>query len=178
MIQNNDADESFYDFQFSGTSPAVTPTQLGVFRQPASALATQAFGVQPVVSVQDANGAVNNSDNSTVIVASIAGGGAGGASLGGTLTATCVNGYATFANLEIDLQGLGYTLSFTHQAGTLTATTSAPFNVGAAPPSPPDDDDGGGGDGGGCSTDEGRVSWLALLALAAALTIVMRRERA
>jgi hypothetical protein len=166
QIQSNDPDETPYNFQFYGTSPPVTPVKLGVYRDPANAEATVIFGVQPIVSVQDANGAVNTSDNSTVVVASLAGGGAPGATLTGTLTATCVNGYATFTSLKINLEGLGYTLNFTHQAGTLTATTSAPFNVGPKPPNPPDDDDGGGGGGGGggCSTGAGQSTWLVLMA--------------
>lgn len=174
-VENNDSNENPYNITVDGTSPPVTPTRLGVYRNPANASATLAFGTQPIVSVQDNNGAVNTSDNSTVIVASITGGtGAPGATLGGTLTATCVNGYATFSNLSINLQGTAYTLTFTHQAGTLTSAVSGSFDVGAAPPPAPKDD--GGDDGGGCSSAPGRP-WLMLLGLAAALLVGIRTRK-
>jgi hypothetical protein len=174
-VESTDQDENPYNLTLDGSSPAVTPTKLGVYRDPDNANATVAFGTQPVVSVQDSNGAVDSSDNSTVIVASITGGtGASGASLGGTLTATCVNGYATFSNLSISLEATGYTLTFSDQASVLTSTTSGSFDVGPAPPKPKDS--GGGDDGGGCSTGLPGTPWmllcagLALLALATRLT--------
>lgn len=175
-IESDDPDENPYNITVDGSSPPVTPTRLGVYRDPANASATLAFGTQPIVSVQDSNGAVDTSDNSTVIVASITGGtGATGALLGGTLTATCVNGYATFSNLSINLEGTAYTLTFTHQTGTLTSALSGAFNVGAAPPPPGKDS--GGDDGGGCSSAPGRP-WLLLFGAAAGLVLLARRCRA
>jgi hypothetical protein len=176
-IESNDANESPYNIQLNGSSPAVTATKLGIFRQPGNASATVAFGTQPIVSVQDANGAVNTSDNTTVIVAAISGGGAPGATLGGTLTATCVNGYATFTNLKLNKAGLGYTLSFTDQSSVLTAVVSAPFDVGPAP-NPPKKNGGGGGGGGGCSTDGTGLAWMTLCAALCALITAIRTRRA
>jgi hypothetical protein len=172
-VESNDANESPYNIQVNGSSPPVTATKLGVFRHPAGASATLAFVTQPIVSVQDANGAVDTSNNTTVIVASIA---SGPGSLGGSLTATCVNGYATFTNLEINNEGLGYTLNFADQSGTLTATVSTPFDVGPAPPKPKKD--GGGGDGGGCTTDQATWSWLVFSALACVAALAVRSRRA
>ncbi|MCA8912726.1 MAG: choice-of-anchor D domain-containing protein [Planctomycetes bacterium] len=173
-VESNDQDENPYNITLDGSSPAVTPTRLGVYRDPDNANATLAFGTQPIVSVQDANGAVDNSNNTTVIVASITTGtGATGASLGGTVTATCVNGYATFSSLSIDMEATGYTLTFTDQASTLTSAVSGSFDVGPAPPAPKKDS---GNDGGGCSTGLPGTPWmllcaaLALLALAGRLT--------
>ncbi|MCB9895591.1 MAG: choice-of-anchor D domain-containing protein [Planctomycetes bacterium] len=175
-VENNDSNENPYNITVDGTSPPVTATKLGVYRSPAGASATIAFGTQPIVSVQDVNGAVDTSDNSSVIVASITTGtGASGASLGGTLTATCVNGYATFTDLTINKEGMAYTLTFTHQAGTLTPTTSSPFNVGAAPP--PEKKKKKKDDGGGCSTGEPGWPWMAFAAALAMLTLATRRAK-
>ena len=172
-VESDDPDENPFDITVEGTSPAVTPTQLGVFREPANANATVAFGTQPIVSVQDGNGAVDTSDNSTVIsVAITTGTGPTGASLGGTLTATCVNGYATFSGLLLSTEGTGYQLTFT--AAGLTATNSAAFDVG---PKPAGGGGGGGGssdDGGGCSTGTQGMPWMMLLALLAGLAAVLR----
>jgi hypothetical protein len=173
-VENNDTANNPYSITVEGTSPPVTPTQLGVFRQPANANATVAFGTQPIVSVQDANGAVDRSDNSTVIVAALASG-PSGAALGGTLTATCVDGYATFSSLFINQEGTGYTLSFSVQGGGLTPTVSQPFDVGPAPPS--SGGGGGGDDGGGCSTSTPGLPWLMLCALLAITAVAARRPQ-
>ena len=47
--------------------------------------------------------------------------------LGGTLTATAVDGVATFTNLTLNQPGTGYTLHAT--ASGLTAATTSSFNV-------------------------------------------------
>jgi len=172
-VVSNDSDENPYDIQVDGTSPAVTATQLAVHRQPGSANATLPFGIQPIVRVQNSIGAVDTSDNTTVIVASITTGtGVAGASLGGTLTATCVNGYATFTNLSISHEGLNYGLTFTDQSGTLTFTATGPFSVGPAPPKPKKEEKKD--NGGGCSTQASGLSWLALCGLVCALVVTAR----
>jgi hypothetical protein len=56
----------------------------------------------------------------------------GGSTLGGTLTATAVDGVATFTNLTLNQAGTGYTLHAT-ASGLSTATTSS-FNVVAPAP--------------------------------------------
>ena len=72
------------------------------------------------VSVEDANGNVVTSDNSSVTVA--IGTNPGGGTLGGTLTVAAVNGVATFSNLSINKAGTGYTLTATD--GSLSGATS------------------------------------------------------
>lgn len=171
-IESNDQNENPYNLTVEGSSPPVTPIKLGVFRNPANASATLSFGTQPVVSVQDGNGAVDTSNNSTVVVASITTGtGASGAALVGTVTATCVNGYATFSNLGINTEATGYTLTYTDQAATLTPTVSGSFDVGPAPPAPPSDS---GGDGGGCSSGVPGAPWMLICAALAALCVAFR----
>lgn len=174
-VLSNDAPRNPFYILVTGSAPAVTPTQLSVFRQPAGAAATVAFTTQPIVAVTNAVGGVDSSHNGTVIVASLSSG-PSGAALGGTTQATVVNGYATFTNLSVNLEGTGYTLAFAAQGGAFTATNSQAFSAAAAPPAPPpppadDDDD----DGGGCSTHDQRGSWLVLWGAAALVAVVARR---
>src|SRR4029079_1272748 len=79
-------------------------TQLVFTTQPASATAGSAFGQQPVVKVEDANGNVVTSgpDAGVAVSMSLA---SGGGSLQGTTTVTASGGIATFANLRIDTSG-------------------------------------------------------------------------
>ena len=88
------------------------------------------FGTQPVVTVQDAFGNTVTGDTSNVALSITSGTGAPGAIL--TCTANpkaAVAGVAAFAGCRIDLVGTGYTLTATD--GSLTAATSAAFNVNA-----------------------------------------------
>ena len=85
------------------------------------------------VSVEDANGNVVTSDNSSVTIA--IGANPGNGTLSGTLTVAAVNGVATFNGLSINKAGTGYTLTATD--GSLTAATSNAFDVTAYPPSAP-----------------------------------------
>ncbi|MCL4731957.1 MAG: choice-of-anchor D domain-containing protein, partial [Planctomycetes bacterium] len=101
QIMNNDTFHNPYDFFVSGTAPAVTPTQLTVWRQPIAPNAGVAFGTQPIVAVTDAIGAVDSSNNTALVTASITTGtGTTGAVLGGTVTVQAVNGYVNFSNLS------------------------------------------------------------------------------
>ncbi len=98
--------------------------------QPGNGTAGSALSQQPAVSVEDANGSVVTSDNSTVVTLALAGGTAG-ATLGGTATATAVNGVATFSGLSVNLAGTGYTLAAS--GGSLTGATSGTFTVSGTP---------------------------------------------
>jgi len=92
---------------------------------PPSSVATAgvAFSQQPVVRIEDAYGNLVNTDNSTVVTASrVAGSGA----LQGTLTATAVNGLATFTDLSHNV-ATNITVQFT--ASGLTNITSGTINV-------------------------------------------------
>src|SRR5262245_12358287 len=115
------------------TSPAITvgggtPRKLTLQTQPsASATAGVAFTQQPVVRVEDAGGNLVATDNGRVITVARA---MGTAALQGTLTATTVNGLATFTNLSYNLAET-ITLNFT--ATGLTNVTSGNVVVGTGP---------------------------------------------
>jgi hypothetical protein len=118
------------------TPPART---LAIATQPQGAAPSAVLTTQPVVQVRT-NGALDATDSSTVVTATIAPGtGPAGAALGGTLTATAVAGVATFTNLSIDTAGTGYQLRFT--ATGVTGVTSGSFAVATAgaviPPATP-----------------------------------------
>lgn len=63
----------------------------------------QNFAVQPIVSITDIYGNVQESDNTSTVTATIISSGIG--SLVGTVTKTVVNGVATFTNLSVDYPG-------------------------------------------------------------------------
>ena len=119
----------------AGSGAPGPATQLVVSTQPAGAAPAAPFATQPVIQIRDASGLVVNTDNSTQVSVGITSGtGAGGATLGGTLTVTAVNGIATFGNLQISLAGLAYTLTFTSNPA-LSQAVSVAFNV-AVPGTP------------------------------------------
>ncbi len=102
-------------------------TQLKIHTQPSTgAIAGQAFGTQPVIYVEDANGNLETADNSTVVTVALA---TGSGPLQGTLTATAVGGVATFANLG-DLTAETITLLFT--SGNLASATSNSITISPA----------------------------------------------
>ena len=76
------------------------PTKLAIATQPsASAQSGQAFAVQPVVQVQDANGNSVAAPSGTTVTAALA---TGTATLGGTLSvAVDASGKASFTNLSL-----------------------------------------------------------------------------
>ncbi len=115
----------------SSTSSAIpvtsTPARLTLQTQPsATATAGAAFSRQPVVRVEDASGNLISSDNGRVITAAR---GTGTAALQGTLTATTVNGVATFSTLSYNV---AETITIVFSATGLTNATSASVVVGPA----------------------------------------------
>jgi cyclophilin family peptidyl-prolyl cis-trans isomerase len=76
------------------------------------------------VSVENANGSVDTSDNSTVTLA--LGSAPAGGALGGKLTATAVSGVATFSNVTFNKTG-AYTLTATD--GAFSSATSTTLHV-------------------------------------------------
>jgi hypothetical protein len=147
------------------------PAQLTVSTQPGAAQPGLPFGAQPVVAIRDSGGTIVASDNTTQVTAAItAGTGATGAALSGTMTVTAVNGVAVFSNLAIDLEGSGYTLTFT-STPVLTTATSNSFNVAVGSTGASDDED----SESGCTTGE-NASWLMLVALLALLRVAVRRR--
>ncbi|MCC6466225.1 MAG: hypothetical protein IT463_12875 [Planctomycetes bacterium] len=155
QIFNNDPYANPYNINISGTAPAITGTKLTVWRNAVAPNAGSLFSTQPIVAITDAAGAVDTSNNSTQVQGAITGGtGATGAVLSGTTTRTAVGGYVNFTNLAIDLQGTGYTLTFTDLGpSSFPAVVSVSFDVGPpiTPPAPPPSNKKSSDDGGGCS---------------------------
>ena len=87
---------------------------------PTSVTAGSPFGL--TVEDEDNSGNLDSSFDGTVTVALA--NDLGGATLGGTLTATALGGVATFAGLTLDTANAGYTLQFS-ASGVYTATKSA-----------------------------------------------------
>ncbi len=93
---------------------------------PASATAGGGFGLTVEVESPDGSPVTGASGTITVALSQDP----GGASLGGTLTATINGGVATFSGLTINQAGSGYTLSVSGSG--FTSATSASFDVAAA----------------------------------------------
>ena len=118
----------------SATSASLTVTQvaasLSVQTQPAGASTGSAFTTQPVIRILDNAGlAVTTGAGATLVVTASKASGSG--TLGGTATATAVNGVATFTDLAITGTG-AHTLQFATTSPVLTVTSSS-VTVAAAP---------------------------------------------
>src|SRR5262249_58670652 len=91
-------------FSFVNGVLTVTPASAGslvVLTQPSStATAGLPFAQQPAIAILDAYGNLRSSDNSTVVTATR---NAGSGVLQGSLSATAVNGVASFAHLSPNL---------------------------------------------------------------------------
>ncbi len=114
-IFNNTVDIGAFEYQL--------PSLVVTTQPPASFAAGAAFGV--TVTAEDPTGNVDTAFNGTVTVALL--NNPGGATLGGTLTATAQDGLATFSDLTLDQAGSGYTL-LVSASGLGSATTDA-FDV-------------------------------------------------
>ena len=112
----------------SATSTTFTLNQykLVFTTQPGGGTGGTAWGAQPVVTVQDANGTTITASSASITLA------IGTNPGGGTLTCitnpvTAVSGVATFAGCKINVIGTGYTLTAT--ATGITSATSNTLNV-------------------------------------------------
>lgn len=103
-----------------GLSFAAEPTNTAVGRS-----LTDSSGGPVTVEVVDSEGRLVTSPSVTVTVA--IGANPGGATLGGTTSATTVNGVAKFTNLTLDQPGNGYTL--TASSLRLSGATSTSFDI-------------------------------------------------
>ncbi|MBX3474222.1 MAG: choice-of-anchor D domain-containing protein [Planctomycetes bacterium] len=180
QVTNNDAFHNPYSFFVQGTAPAVTGTQLTVWRDPIAPNANVVFGTQPIVAITNSIGAVDTGNNTALVTAAITTGtGTTGAVLSGTVTRQAAGGYVNFNDLKINLQGTGYSLTFT--SGSFGSATSGAFDVGPLPPAPPPppSDNKKKDDDGGCSTGETSALWpmLAALCLLAAIGLRQRNAR-
>ena len=97
-----------------------------LFRSSSTAVAGAAFAQQPQIRIEDQYGNLRSSDNSTVVTAVRS---AGSGTLQGTLTATAVNGIATFANLS---HNVANTINLSFSSSGLTNVTSANIVVSPA----------------------------------------------
>ncbi len=100
------------------------PQALAFETQPSQTVAGAAFTPAVAVSVRDAFG--NTVTSSTATLQLALANNPTGASLIGTVTASAVNGVATFTGIAVDRVGTGYTLSVS--ASGLSATSGA-FNI-------------------------------------------------
>lgn len=94
--------------------------------QPTNALPRAVIAPPVVVEVRDSADNVVTGFTAAVSMAITTGTGTDGAVLFGTVPRNAVAGVATFDNLEVDLEGTGYTLTAT--AGALSGV-SAPFSI-------------------------------------------------
>ena len=102
--------------------------------QPTDTTVAQAITPAVVVEVQDSGGNLVTLDNSTVIELSLASDPSGTANLGGTISAQVSGGQASFAGLNIDQVGSGFSLLAADDAAQLTTDTSVLFDIVAGPP--------------------------------------------
>ena len=119
-------------FPSTDTSQTLTVTpaavdQLVIHTEPSTtATAGQAFAVQPVIYVEDQNGNLQTSDNTTVVTVSLA---SGTGTLVGTKSVTVTGGVATFTDLEEDTAGI---ISLSFSGGGLTSAASTNITVSPA----------------------------------------------
>jgi len=108
------------------TTPRSTSSKLAFQQLPTAGTAGQALGTV-TVAVENQNGQVVTTDNSTVSLT--IGGGPGGFATNSTVSAKAINGIATFTNLVLDAAG-SYQLS-ANDAG-LAGSTSHSFTINPA----------------------------------------------
>lgn len=115
----------------SGVTVNQTPaTQLVITQQPSDVYVDTNISPAMTVELRDSSNNVVTSANGNVTVSILNDVGAGGTTLGGTLTVAAVNGVATFSDIQLNKSGSGFTLAFASSG--LTGATSDPFNVIAA----------------------------------------------
>jgi hypothetical protein len=120
----------------TGTQTNITvtpaaPTQVVFGQQPTKTPAGSPIAPAVTVRLLDPYNNLATNDNTDQVTITI-GNNAGGATLGGTTTATVSGGVATFSSLSLDQQGTGYTL--VAGFGNFTVTSAA-FDI--VPPPPP-----------------------------------------
>ena len=103
-----------------------TPSRVVFRTQPSNTVAGVSIAPAVQVALVDQFGNTVSSAPATSVTVAL-GTNPGGGALGGTLTATTVNGVATFSNLSLNKTGTGYTL--TAAATGLAGATSSAFNI-------------------------------------------------
>ena len=107
--------------------PAGPPAKLGFVQGPSNTGAGAVITPAVKVAVEDANGNIETSDNTTQVTLAIGTNPAGGTLSGGSAV-TVASGIATFSGLSINTAGTGYTLTAS-STPTYSAATSAAFNI-------------------------------------------------
>ena len=131
-------------YRLVATSPGLVPDTSGSFQvqagpvdhlhfstEPGMASGGLPFGIQPVVTIEDAQG--NPASVSLQVMVQLGANPPGG-TLSGTGTIPSTNGVATFVGLSLDKASSGYVL--TASAAGLAPASSVPFTVAVGPPSP------------------------------------------
>lgn len=111
--------------------PTPVATTINYSVQPSLVPAATTFGTPLTIEVLDQNGSLLTNDNTTQITLSLNPPPDSTATLGGTLTATAVNGIVTFDDLSVSEPGEGFTLTAT--SGNLSQVVSSSFDVISAP---------------------------------------------
>jgi hypothetical protein len=140
-FSNLSIDKAGTGYTLQATSGALSPDTSASFNITAQSATKLVFTVEPTntgagdsitpaiqVAAQDNYGNTDTSYSTDVSIAIDTN--PGGGTLSGTTTVTPSSGVATFSNLSIDKVGVGYTLQAT--SGSLTAATSAAFNITAS----------------------------------------------
>jgi hypothetical protein len=109
--------------------PPPGASQLAFKVEPTSAIAGSAVAPAVVVEARDADGVLVSDFTGEVTIT--LGTNPSSGTLSGTTTATAVAGVATFNSLNVNKTGAGYRLKAT--SGSLTAATSAAFDISAGP---------------------------------------------
>lgn len=104
-------------------SVAGPPAQLVFSTEPSGAAVDSPFAQQPVVTIEDANGNVVTSDDSSIVLSV----GSGPGAMSGC-SATTTDGVAQFSGCYLDTPGANYTLNAVDFADAL-AQTSTSFTV-------------------------------------------------
>ncbi len=107
-----------------GLTSAAQPSSLAIATQPGHVTAGHGFGL--AVAVDNSSGSLDLFYQGTVSL-SLATDPSGNAKLGGTLTATVVNGEAVFTGLTLNNAGTGYVIQAT--ATGITPALTQPFDV-------------------------------------------------
>jgi streptogramin lyase len=110
-----------------GLTAATQASNLSIVAQPSNVTAGDGFGL--VVAVDHSSGVLDTFYQGTVTL-SLATDPSGDSKLGGTLTATVVNGKAVFAGLTLSNAGTGYVIEASTSG--ITSATTQPFNVALA----------------------------------------------
>jgi hypothetical protein len=103
---------------------APSPAELTFLQQPSNGLIGATISPAVQVAVEDTSGNMVPGATDPITIALM-----GGSGLAGTLTATPLNGIATFSNLSVSAAGNGYTLVASSPG--LASTTSASFSINA-----------------------------------------------